>query len=361
MTSTLVNRKVNFSAGPAVLPVPVLEEARENLLSLGETGVGVMEHSHRGKAFDAVLNQAVADCTELLGLSDDYAVLFLPGGASSQFFMIPQNFLGGGVANYIDTGTWSNKAIKEAKLFGTVNISGSSKEDKYTFIPKEYKHADGAKYTHFTSNNTIAGTQFKTEPTTNAPLVCDASSDIMSKPLDVSKYGLIYAGAQKNLGPAGVALVVIRKDLAEQGPSDLPSMLQYRNHIANNSCYNTIPTFPVYIVGLVFKWLKNLGGLSAIQAINEKKAAILYDCIDSSDYWRSPVAKEDRSLMNVVWRLPSEELEAKFIKEATAAGYDGLKGHRSVGGIRASIYNAMPTEGVQGLVEFMKEFERTNG
>ncbi|MCB2155720.1 3-phosphoserine/phosphohydroxythreonine transaminase [bacterium] len=359
---TAIKRAVNFSAGPAVLPVEVLEEARENLLSLGDTGIGIMEHSHRGKPFMAVIEQAEADCRDLLNLSDDFAVLFLQGGASSQFFMAPMNFLGGGTANYIDTGSWSAKAIKEAKLYGTAHIAASSKEDNYTHIPKEANYADGAKYTHFTSNNTIAGTQWKSEPEgSSAPLICDASSDMMCRPLDMSKYGMIYAGAQKNLGPSGVTLVIIRKDLAETGPKDIPTMLQYRTHIDKGSMYNTPSTFGIYIMGLVFKWLKNNGGLSAIFEHNKKKAGILYDCLDGSDFFKTPVQKDSRSLMNVVWRLPSEDLEKQMIAEADAAGFKTLKGHRSVGGLRASIYNAMPIEGVQGLVEFLKDFEKKNG
>lgn len=358
----MANRKFNFNPGPSVLPVEVLEEARENLLSLGGTGIGVMEHSHRGKAFVEILESAMALVKELMGLGDDYSVIFLTGGASTQFFMAPMNFLGDGKsANYIDTGSWSAKAIKEAKAFGDIHIAGSSKEDNYTHIPKSFDFKPGAVYTHFTSNNTIAGTQFRTEPEVDQPLICDASSDIMSRPIAVEKYGLIYAGAQKNLGPSGVTLAVIRKDCAEMGRSDLPSMLQYRTHIQSDSCNNTPPTFPIYIMKLVLEWLKKKGGLEGIAKENEAKAKLLYDCLDSSDFWRTPVEKESRSLMNVVFRLPSEDLEKKLIAEAEEAGFAGLKGHRSVGGLRASIYNAMPIEGVQGLVAKMKDFERANG
>lgn len=343
------------------MPVEVLEEARENLLCLGDSGIGVMEHSHRGKDFVAILNQTEALVRELMGLNDDFGVVFLSGGASSQFYQIPMNFLNGGTANYLDTGTWSAKAIKEAKPFGTVNIAASSKEDSYKSIPAVCNCADDAKYTHFTSNNTIAGTQFSKEPKCSSMLVCDASSDIMSRPVDIDKYAMIYGGAQKNLGPAGVTLVMIRKDFAEQGSKDIPTILQYRTPIAQESCYNTPPTFPVYMMGLVLKWIKKMGGLTAMAAHNQKKAGILYDCLDGSDFWTTPVAKDSRSLMNVVWRLPSEELEKQLIAEAQAAGFFGLKGHRSVGGLRASIYNAMPIEGVQGLVDYMKEFEKKNG
>jgi len=296
-----------------------------------------------------------------MGIGDDHAVLFLQGGASHQFAMIPMNFLGGATANYIDTGVWSSKAIKEAKLFGNVNVSASSKDKNHTYIPSSWKHAADAKYTHFTSNNTIYGTQWRTEPDSAGPLVCDASSDICSRPIDVSKYALIYAGAQKNLGPSGVTLVVIRKDLAETGSKELPVILQYRTFVAEKSLYNTPSTFGIYIAGLVFKWILKNGGLTAMEKHNEAKAKLLYDCLDSSAYWRSPVEKAARSRMNVVWRLASEELEEKFIKESKAAGLDGLKGHRNVGGIRASIYNAMPMEGVQALVDFMKAFELKNG
>jgi len=362
MTTLQVPRKFNFSAGPAVLPLEVLQETSEALFSLGKTGIGVMEHSHRGKPFVAVLQEAEALAREVMGIPSDYAVLFLQGGASQQFIQIPMNLLQGGTADYIETGVWAEKAIKEGKRYGTVNIASSSKAKNHTFIPKDHKFTAGAKYTHFTSNNTIFGTQFKSEPVgAQGPLVVDASSDICSKPIDVSKYGLIYAGAQKNLGPAGVTLVVIRKDLAEAGAKDIPQLFQYREQITNESCYNTCPTFSIYVVGRVFAWIKRNGGLAGMAAHNEAKANALYDCIDSSAFWKQPVEKADRSLMNVVFRLPSEELEEKLIKEATAAGFDGLKGHRSVGGLRASIYNAMPKEGVTGLVDFMKEFERKNG
>jgi phosphoserine aminotransferase len=362
MSITSVHRKFNFSAGPAVLPVEVLEESREAILSLGDTGIGVMEHSHRGKPFVAILEEAESLAREVMGISDDFAVLFLQGGASQQFFQVPMNLLQGGTADYLETGIWSEKAIKEAKRYGSVHVAASSKDKNHSYIPATAKYTAGSKYTHFTSNNTIFGTQWKGEPVgALSPLVVDASSDICSKPIDVSKYGIIYAGAQKNLGPAGVTLVIIRKDLAEQGPKDIPQLLQYREQIANQSCYNTCPTFGIYIINRVFAWIKRHGGLTAMAAHNEAKAAILYDCLDSSDFWSTPVAKDSRSLMNVVFRLPSEELENKLIKGATAAGFDGLKGHRSVGGLRASIYNAMPKEGVQGLVDYMKEFERLNG
>jgi len=362
MTQTAVHRKVNFSAGPAVLPVEVLEEAKENILSLGDTGVGIMEHSHRGKPFVAVLEQAMADLRQILGAGDDFDIMFLTGGATTQFFMVPMNFLAGGKkANYHDTGSWSAKAIKEAKLFGDINVSCSSKDDNYTHIPKNPNDQDDAVYTHFTSNNTIFGTQYRVEPATATPLVCDASSDILSRPIDLKKYGVLYGGAQKNIGPAGVTVVVMRKDFTEKTNAELPSMLQYKKHVDADSCLNTAPTFPIFVAGLVFKWILKQGGLEAVQKVNESKAKVLYDCLDGSDFWTTPVAKEDRSLMNVVFRLPNEDLEKKLIADASAAGFDGLKGHRSVGGLRASIYNAMPEQSIKEFVDYLKEWERTNG
>ncbi len=367
MTATLATGRIatdriaNFSAGPSALPLEVLEEAREDMINLAGSGIGVMEHSHRGKEFVAVLHQTEADCRELMGLTDDHAVLFLTGGASSQFFSIPMSFLQGGTANYIDTGVWSAKAIKEAKAFGSVHISASSKESNYDHIPAEFNFAPDAKYTHYTSNNTIYGSQFHAMPDTSAPLVCDASSDIMCRPSDFGRHALLYAGAQKNLGPAGCTLVVIRKDFMETGSSTIPGMLQYRQHAANESCLNTPPTFAVYLMGRVFNWIKKQGGLEAVGKVNEQKAKVLYDLLDSSDFWRPHVRPGSRSIMNVTFRLPSEELEGKLVKAATAAGYSGLKGHRSVGGLRASIYNAVTLEQVTSLTDFLKEFERTNG
>ena len=357
----MTNRKWNFNAGPAVMPTEVLEEARENLLSLGDSGVGVMEHSHRGKEFVAILEEAEALVRELLGLDDSWGVIFTSGGASSQFVEVPMNLLKGGTANYVDTGSWSAKAIKEAQRYGTAHVAASSKDTNYTYIPKEFDFKADAAYTHITTNNTIFGTQYHGEPDSPALLVADASSDILSRPIDMSKYGLIYAGAQKNLGPAGVTLVVVRKEWAEKADKDIPTILQYQTHIEKDSCYNTPPTFPIYMMKLVLQWIKKQGGLQAMAKHTEDKANVLYDCLDGSDFWTRPVAKDSRSLMNVVFRLPSEELEKKLIDEATAAGFHGLKGHRSVGGLRASIYNAMEIEGVKGLVDFMKAFEQKNG
>ena len=286
---------------------------------------------------------------------------FLQGGASYQFFQIPMNFLGGGTANYINTGSWSSKAIKEAKLFGDVNEASSSKDKNFSYIPKQHNLVEGAQYTHFTSNNTIFGTEFKTEPESDAPLICDTSSNMMSKPIDVSKYGMIYAGAQKNLGPSGVALVILNKELAESGPTDIPTIMQYRTMIKGGSMFNTPPTLGIFVMGLVFKWMKRQGGLAEIQKKNEAKAALLYDFLDGSDFWRTPVAKEYRSMMNVVFNLPTEELEKKLVDASEHAGFAYVKGHRSVGGLRASIYNAMPAEDIQSYVDFLKQFEQENG
>ncbi|MDK2970512.1 MAG: phosphoserine aminotransferase [Candidatus Sumerlaeota bacterium] len=356
------DRKVNFNAGPGLLPREVIEEVRENLLSLGSSGVGVMEHSHRGKEFVAVLEAAEAGCRDLLGLNDEWAVLFLSGGASTQFYMAPMNFLNGGTANYLDTGDWSAKAIKEAQRFGTVHIAASSKAEKYVRIPSgPLDEAPGAVYTHFTSNNTIYGTQWRQEPEAKSPLICDASSDIMSRPVALDKYAMIYAGAQKNLGPAGVTLVVVRKDFAASGRKDIPTMLRYTTHIEKESCFNTPPCLPIYVMALVFKWLAKKGGLEGIEKHNEAKAKVLYDCLDGSAFWTTPVEKASRSLMNVVWRLPSEELEKKLVADASAAGFHGIKGHRNVGGLRASIYNAMELADVERFVAFLKSWEKANG
>jgi phosphoserine aminotransferase len=365
MPTTTTNRIFNFSAGPAVLPVPVLEQAQRELVALPGVGMSVMEISHRSKAFEDILNTAVADLRELAGIPANYKVLLLQGGASLQFSMVPMNLLTAGTtADYIDTGTWADKAIKEAKKVGRVNVTGSTKADNYNRIPSpgEMTLTPGASYVHFTTNNTIEGTEWKTLPDTGAaPLVTDASSDILSGPMDVQRFGLIYAGAQKNLGPSGVTLVIIREDLLERSEASLATMLNYKVLAENNSLYNTPPTFGIYIFGLTMKWLKSLGGLPAIAAVNQRKAAKLYAEIDRSGFYRGTAQKESRSLMNVTFRMPTEELEKKFDKEATAAGLDGLKGHRSVGGMRASIYNAFPEEGIDALVHFMQEFERRHG
>lgn len=363
----MTERIFNFSAGPAVLPVPVLEEAQRNLLALPGVGMSVLEISHRSKPFDAIIQNAEADLRSLLGIPSNYKVLFLQGGASLQFSMVPMNLLPRGrSADYILTGSWGQGAIKEAKKFGTVREAATTADSNFSRVTEQHelKLDPEAAYVHFTSNETIFGVEYKAEPEVGGvPLVCDMSSNFISKPVDVSKYGLIYAGAQKNAGPAGATIVIVRDDLLERVPEGLPAMLDYRNLAKHNSMYNTPPCFPIYICGLVFKWLKDeVGGLEKVHALNKEKAQILYDAIDASGgYYRGHSVPESRSLMNVTFRLPSEELENRFTKEATAAGLDGLKGHRSVGGIRASIYNAFPREGVVRLVEFMREFQRRNG
>lgn len=359
------DRIFNFGAGPAVLPEPVLKQAQQDIWNIGNSGIGIMEHSHRGKLFDRINAEAERLCRELAGIPDNYDVLFLQGGASLQFSMVPMNLLpAGGTADYINTGVWSQKAIKEAKRQGTVHVAGSTEPAKFARIPRpdEIRYSPSPAYVHFTSNNTIYGTEWKTEPPAagTAPLVCDASSDIFSRPIDVSRYGLIYAGAQKNLGPSGVVLVIIRKDLVEAAPDTLPTMLQYRTHAKEHSLYNTPPTLGIYIIGQVFQWILNQGGLEGMAEHNESKAALLYDFLDQSEFFRATAEEESRSLMNVCFRAPTGELEAKFISEASQRGLSGLKGHRLVGGMRASIYNACPRVGIEALVAFMKEFERAN-
>ncbi len=362
---TTATRIFNFSAGPAVLPAAVLQQAQRDLVALPGVGMSVMEISHRSKAFEDLLNKAVDDIRALAGIPPNYKVLMLQGGASLQFSMAPMNLLSAGTtADYIDTGSWADKAIKEAKRVGNVNVTGSTKADNYNRIPTaaELALTPGAAYVHLTTNNTIEGTEWKTLPDVgDAPLVADTSSDMFSGPIDVSRFGLIYAGAQKNLGPSGVTLVIIREDLLARSQKTLPTMLSYAVHAENGSLYNTPNTFGIYILGLTMAWLRGLGGLSAIGAINQRKAGTLYAEIDRSGFYRGTAQKESRSLMNVTFRLPSEELEKAFEKQATAAGLDGLKGHRSVGGMRASIYNAFPEEGIDVLVSFMQEFERKNG
>jgi len=359
------NRIYNFSAGPAILPVEVLLEAQKDFVSYKGSGMNVMEMSHRGKIFDAIIKEADADLRKLLGIDDKFAILFLQGGATLQFSMVPLNLMPPkNKADYIVTGAWSEKAVKEGKRVGAVNIAATTKSDNYTRIPKqsEFKLDPDASYVHFTSNNTIYGTEWRSEPETgNIPLVCDASSDFLHKKLDMNKYGLIYAGAQKNIGPAGVTVVIIRKDLLERSSDSLHTYMNYKIHVDNESMYNTPTTFGIYIAGLVFKWLLNIGGLDEMYRRNVEKAKVLYDAFDSSDgYYRGTTVKEDRSLMNVTYRLPNEQLEEKFIKEASAKGFSGLKGHRSVGGIRASIYNAFPKKGVEELVSFMSDFKKNN-
>lgn len=361
----MTERIYNFSAGPAVLPVPVLEEAQRDMLSLPGVGMSVMEISHRSQTFDEIHQSAVSGMRELLGIPENYRVLFLQGGASLQFSMVPLNLLPqGGSADYIITGSWGKKALKEAKRVGAINVAANTEDSHYSRTPEphELKLDSRAAYVHFTSNETIEGVEWKQEPEVGSvPLVCDASSNILSRPIEIEKYGLIYAGAQKNMGPSGVTVVIIRDDLLERIPDGLHTMLDYRTHAQNDSLYNTPNTWGIYILNLVCKWLKGKGGLDAMHRENEVKANLIYDAIDATDFYRGHAAREARSLMNVTFRLPTEELEKRFAKEATAAKLDGLKGHRSVGGIRASIYNAFPREGCAALVEFMKEFERKNG
>lgn len=358
-------RVFNFSAGPAVMPLPVLEQAQRELVALPGVGMSVMEISHRSRTFEDMLQSTIAGIRDLAGVPSNYKILFLQGGASLQFTMVPMNLLRvGTVADYVDTGTWAVKAATEARRAGSVNVTGSTKADNYNRIPSqaELRLTAGAAYVHITTNNTIEGTGWKTLPeVADAPLVADASSDIFSGPIDAGRFGLVYAGAQKNLGPAGLTLVIIRDDLLARSDDNLPTMLSYKVQAANNSLYNTPNTFGVYILGLVVAWLKSLGGLPAIARINQRKAARLYAEIDRTGFYRGTAQKESRSLMNITFRLPSEDLEKAFDKEATAAGLDGLKGHRSVGGMRASIYNAFPEEGVEALVQFMREFERRKG
>jgi phosphoserine aminotransferase len=358
----MVQRIYNFSAGPAVLPVEVLEEARESLLSLGNTGIGVLEHSHRGKAFVAVYEETEALCRELASIPENYKVLFLQGGASSQFFMIPMNLLTRETtADYLLTGAWAQSAVKEAQKFGKVHVACSSEDRNFSYIPSAAEFTSGAVYAHFTSNNTIFGTQFSAPPAYSGDnLIVDASSDIFSRPIDVAKYGMIYAGAQKNLGPAGVTLVIVRDDVVERGPTDLPAMLQYRTHAKSQSMYNTPPTFGIYLMGLVFKWIKKQGGLAAMEVINREKAAKLYQFLDASKLFKATAQSDSRSMMNVTFVTGQPELDEKFIKATQKAGLDGLKGHRSVGGMRASIYNAFPTSGVDALVNLMRDFEQEN-
>jgi phosphoserine aminotransferase len=357
----MTNRIFNFSAGPAVLPECVLAEARDNLLSLGDTGIGICEHSHRGKAFVAIAEEAESLCREIANIPDNYKVLFLQGGASLQFSMVPMSFLAADqTADYLVTGSWSQKAVKEAERFGTVNTVCSSKDQNFSYIPEERSYSDAPAYVHFTSNNTIFGTQFRSEPTgfdSDAFLVCDASSDIFSRPLDISKYGVLYAGAQKNLGPSGVTLVIIRDDLTERGSAQIPTMLQYRTHAASGSMFNTPPTFGIYLMLLVFRWIRDQGGLSAMAEANQNKAAVLYRFLQESSLFRATAREADRSLMNVTFVTGDPDRDAAFIQAAEGEGFSGLKGHRSVGGMRASIYNAFPAAGVQALVDFMKAFE----
>jgi phosphoserine aminotransferase len=364
-TTTTTQRIYNFSAGPAVLPLEVLEQAQRDLLSLPGVGMSILEISHRSKTFDEVIQGCEADMRTLAKIPADYKILFLQGGASLQFSMVPMNLLpAGGSADYIVTGVWGQKAVKEAKKCGAVKIAGSTEAENFVRVPKQSELTldPNAAYVHMTSNNTIYGTEWNWMPETgNVPLVSDMSSDIFSRPLDVAKHALIYAGAQKNLAPAGVTLAIVRPDMLERSPASLHTMLSYKVHAENQSMYNTPPVFAIYVMRLVMTWLLKNGGLEAAEKANARKADTLYAEIDRTGFYKGHAQSDSRSRMNVTFRLGSEDLEKKFAKEATAAGLDGLKGHRSVGGMRASIYNAFPEAGVQALVDFMREFERRNG
>lgn len=361
-----MERVRNFSAGPGVVPVPVLETAAKQMLNYNGSGMSVMEMSHRSKVFIEIAEEAERSLRELMHIPSNYKVLFLQGGASSQFAMIPLNLLKSSKkCDILVTGQWATKAKQEAEKFGTVNVVGSSKDTNFDRIPEidPSKFSPDADYFHITSNNTIYGTRIRQKDmpeTGNVPLVCDMSSNILSEVYDVNKFGLIYAGAQKNMGPAGLTVVIIRDDLIGNAPDEIPTMLKYQTHSENDSMYNTPPTYAIYIAGLVYKWVKELGGVSAMQKINEEKAAVLYDFLDSSSMFKGTVVKKDRSLMNVPYVTGNADLDAKFIKEAEKSGYVNLKGYRTVGGMRASIYNAMPVQDVKDLVEFMKKFEIDN-
>ncbi len=358
------NRIVNFSAGPATLPLCVLLQAQQDIINFRNSGMGIMEISHRSQEFMSLCDEIRQNMRQLLAIPKNYTILFLQGGASSQFFMVPMNLLKKGEkATYLNTGVWSGKAIQEARLFGDISIGFSSEKENFSRVPQqeELSIEGKAKYLYYTSNNTIFGTQYHYTPQVEVPLVCDMSSDIFSRPVDIEKYGIIFAGAQKNMGTAGVTIVIIREDLLEEAPKDLPTMLQYRVHAEKDSLFNTPPTFSIYIMGEVLQWIKNQGGITAIEQKNRNKAALLYQTIDASNgYYCGHAQKDSRSLMNVSFTLPSPVLEQAFLQQAQAAGLSGLKGHRLLGGCRASIYNAFPKEGVQKLVEFMQQFQQEN-
>lgn len=360
-----MKRIYNFSAGPAILPVEVLQEAANEMLDYQNSGMSVMEMSHRSKIYQQIIDEAEKDLRDLLHIPDNYKVLFLQGGATLQFSMIPMNLMKNGKADYIITGQWAKKAAEEAAKFGTVNIIASSQDKMFTYIPdvKNLPISEDADYVYMCDNNTIYGTKFKELPNTKGKiLVSDASSCFLSEPMDISRYGVIFAGAQKNVGPAGTVIVIIREDLIRKDiDPKTPIMLRYDIHAENGSMYNTPPTYGIYLCGKVFKWLKNRGGLEAMDQLNQKKAGLLYDYLDSSKMFYGTVDKHSRSLMNVTFKSTSPGLDEEFIKQAKTAGFDNLKGYRTVGGMRASIYNAMPIEGVKALVDFMREFERKNG
>ncbi len=358
------DRIYNFSPGPATLPQEVLAQAAKDIVNYNNIGIGLIELSHRSKAFMEVAQEAESLIRELMSIPENYKILFLQGGASTQFAMVPLNLLAPDKkGTYLNTGTWAKKAIKEANIVAKAQVAYSSEDSSFDHVPSDgdYTVDDDSEYLYFVSNNTIYGTQFAQFPKSDKMLVSDMSSDILSRPFDISPFGLIFAGAQKNMGPAGVTVVIIREDLLDRAPENLPTMFRYKTHADKGSMFNTPPCFAIYVVGLVAKWLKKQGGVQAIEKINREKAALLYDMIDSTDFYKGHARKDSRSLMNVTFNLPTPELEAKFIKEASENGLDGLKGHRSIGGCRASIYNAFPKQGVVDLVDFMKEFERKNG
>ena len=364
----ITHRIYNFAAGPAVLPMPVLEEIQRDLIALPGVGMSILEISHRSKTLESIMAQAEADIRALADIPDSYRILFLQGGASLQFSMVPMNLLGAGqVADYVDAGSWAEKAIEEARKVGQVHVVASTKAEHYARIPEphEMTFSPGAAYVHITSNNTIEGTQYRRLPDVgDVALVSDTSSDMFSRPIDIRRHALVYAGAQKNMGPAGVTLVIIRDDLVRRATgrkSSLPTMMSYAVAAEHGSLYNTPPVFSIYALGLVMKWLLAQGGLAAIERVNERKAATLYAEIDRTGFYRGTAAAADRSRMNVTFRLATEDLEKRFVAEATATGLDGLKGHRAVGGMRASIYNAFPEDGVAALVDFMTDFERRHG
>jgi phosphoserine aminotransferase len=360
-----VDRIYNFNAGPAALPLTVLEEIKASFLNFKGSGMSIIEISHRSTLFDDVINDAIARTRRLLHLGADYHVLFIQGGASLQFCMIPMNVLPDGrSADYVDTGTWSTKAIAEARNQGkSINVVASSADKNYSYIPGDIKFSQDAVYVHLTSNNTIKGTQWSRFPSTNGiPIIADMSSDIMSKPIDPEPFGLIYAGAQKNIGPAGVCMVIVRDDMLKWIPDSLPTMLTYKTYVSKNSLFNTPPCFAIYTIQLVLKWLEEtIGGLEKMANINQEKARLLYDFLDTREFYKTTAERDSRSLMNVTFRLPDEDLEKRFVEEALQNGLGGLKGHKSVGGCRASIYNATPLEAVTTLIEFMKHFESKNG
>lgn len=358
------DRIYNFSPGPATLPQEVLAQAAKDIINYNDKGIGLIELSHRSKEFMAVAEKTETLLRELLNVQDNYKVLFLQGGASTQFAMIPMNLLGPGKkATYLNTGTWAKKAIKEANIIAGADVAYSSEDSSFNHVPaqSDYSIDPESEYLYFVSNNTIYGTQFHTFPKTDKMLVCDMSSDILSRRIDIKPFGIIFAGAQKNMGPAGATVVIIREDLLDRTPDSVPTMLRYKTHADKGSMFNTPPCFAIYAIGLVLKWLKKMGGVSALEEMNREKASLLYQAIDATDFIKGHARENSRSMMNVTFNLPSPELEAQFIQEGLAKGFDGLKGHRSIGGIRASIYNAFPRQGVLDLIKFMQEFEQKNG